>query len=229
MWWALLLLMLGGKRSAGASGGRTLDSSSGVRSPGQSAQASDGVRIVTAPWLHPLPPLRVDGFTYLPTISDGYQAVATPGPSPPKHRKHLGSDIGYKRRSKFGEPKRWKPPRDASAGGLFFFPPGIVVRAAQGGRVWHVGSTAKGRSVTVISDAGHTKVWYQHLESVDVKKGDDIARGAPLGVQGFSPDGDAYRHLHVEVSRWNAARRAWDRVDPATVLRNAELQTPVTL
>jgi hypothetical protein len=218
MWhWALLLFLVSGKRRGSG------PSSQPVRATGQPGPTS--TLLVTESWLHPLPPLVVNGATYAPVISDHYQAVATPGPNPPKHRKHLGVDIGYKRKN--GEPTEYKPPRDGTK--LFFFPPGIPVRAARSGRVWHVGQTAKGWSVTVISDSGRTKVWYQHLESVAVAQGQDVRRGDVLGVQGFSPDGDAYRHLHLETSRWNASRKAWDRVDPALLLRVAQAQVALPL
>lgn len=198
--------------------------SSAVRKPDSFAPPDDDPDAPDFMW--PLPVLQVgyhDGSfkLYRPVVSDPW------GPGKRKNpdgtpRLHAGADIAYKADERTRV--RWNPGgRDHSKGNPsrgfmgFFLPSFVPVLAARAGRVWTVKTTKRGTEVTVVHDHGHRATWYQHLATVDVFPGEDVAQGARLGTAGFDPSGNAFRHLHFETWTWDAGigtRGGFRKVDP---------------
>jgi murein DD-endopeptidase MepM/ murein hydrolase activator NlpD len=166
-------------------------------------------------WCEPLPALFIAGLRYNPTVSDTYSATKTAG-----HRRHLGVDVMYKRRAKKDLPQYTG--RESSGNRWYFFPQGIPVHCARDGVVWAlVNDPERGLGVQVVHDKGTVMTWYQHLASVAQpwKRGDKVQRGDILGVQGYSPNGDAPIHLHFGLRYWNRGERRWQWVDPEPELK----------
>jgi murein DD-endopeptidase MepM/ murein hydrolase activator NlpD len=158
-------------------------------------------------WVHPLPALVIDGRTYEPTQSDGFQAVATD-----KHRKHMGSDLDYRRDAALGN----KYPKLPDGTKHYFFPPNVPVHAARAGRVWAAKKGTRGHFVVLVHDSGHRATFYQHLASLDVKKGQTVAQGDVIGTAGYDVGAGRYpfRHLHFERWDWSGSLRKWVKHDP---------------
>lgn len=100
--------------------------------------------------------------------------------------------------------------------------PGTMVRAACGGRVRFAGSVpGGGRTVSV--GCGRVRATYQHLGHVAVRRGEAIARGAPLGAVGRSgnPRGRG-PHLHLGAREAASGRY----VDPLTLLGGRPQDVP---
>jgi murein DD-endopeptidase MepM/ murein hydrolase activator NlpD len=91
-------------------------------------------------------------------------------------------------------------------------PRGTPVTAAAGGRVTSAGWSAGGwgRLVTITHGSG-IRTLYAHLSRVDVRVGERVQRGAPLGLVGASGAATG-PHLHFEVHLRGAA------VDPLPAL-----------
>lgn len=77
---------------------------------------------------------------------------------------------------------------------------GSEVYAPADGTVIEVGNDKSQGRYLVISHAGGYTTGYNHLESVDVKKGQDVKRGAVVGSVGITGNTLA-PHLHYEVRR----------------------------
>ncbi len=87
-------------------------------------------------------------------------------------------------------------------------PTGTPVRAARGGEVVVAAATAGGfGNLVVIDHGGGTRTFYGHLQSIDVRTGDRIEAGAPLGAVGSTGRSSA-PHLHFEV------RQDGESIDP---------------
>jgi len=84
----------------------------------------------------------------------------------------------------------------------------IPVRAMTGGTVLHAanwGDTGYGGTVTVRSPSGHVEQ-YSHMRSFDVKPGQVIPPGTPLGLMGGGDNdvmagGSTGRHIHLTIYR----------------------------
>ncbi len=121
-------------------------------------------------WVWPVPPIRLDGATLQPVISQEYKATT-----------HAGVDVMFKR------------------AGAFFAPERTPIVAARAGRVWSVDKSPRGWEV-VVDHGKPFATYYQHLSSVIVQPGDEVAAGAQLGTMGVDPlDGEHVRHLHFAV------------------------------
>jgi murein DD-endopeptidase MepM/ murein hydrolase activator NlpD len=158
-------------------------------------------------WTWPLP--RRGGRT--PLITQGY--------SYPRHR---GADIMY---AAAGAPASWAraKPLNPLVAPLFAAPIGGAVIAALPGKVWNVGSGDRGEWVMLDHGEFGERIttWYQHLNRVDVAKGQRVEAGQVLGGMGADPtDAQHVVHLHFEVSRWDEPGKP-SQIDPAPFLRGA--------
>jgi hypothetical protein len=205
-WW--LLMFLAGyvvMRRPGSS-----SSSSEPSDPPPPREELDDMAPIALDWQHPKP--------YLPTISDGYSPIATPG-----HRRHLGLDVMYERRWRWSQDQATRRfvGRQTSGNGQYFFPWGVPIAVAADGVIWDVvRSTTRGIGIFVVHQSGTLGTWYQHLADTvkPWKRNDRVARGTVLGHQGFSPNGDAPIHLHFGFKVWNRDRRSWSWKDPTAFL-----------
>lgn len=133
---------------------------------------------------------------------------------------HLGVDLMYPAAA---APAGWyRTPGSFLKPGLFAAPRGGAVLAALPGRIYSVGKGARGSWVMI--DHGSLGVpwttFYQHLESINVDKGQDVEAGSVIGGMGADPtDGEHIVHLHFEAAAWT--RGAGRQFDPAPYLRQA--------
>lgn len=133
-----------------------------------------------------------------PTISDSY------GYSPKRGRLHAGSDIMYRR---------------ASAGAVslpaysknYYMPNGVQALAYDAGVVTRSGLTGTGGRVEIDHGGGLRSLYY-HLSRLDVRAGDRVGAGKPVGIIGHNPTGYRLNHLHFEIHKNGRA------VDPAPYL-----------
>lgn len=89
---------------------------------------------------------------------------------------------------------------------------GYAVEAAGAGRVTFAGSKGGyGLTIEVTHPNGY-KTQYSHLSSLNVKKGDEIAAGTPIGKAGNSGNSSG-PHLHLEV-----VDRTGKKIDPRSVV-----------
>jgi murein DD-endopeptidase MepM/ murein hydrolase activator NlpD len=112
---------------------------------------------------------------------------------------HLGVDVMYRRKT-----------------GEYFAPVGTPIRAANTGTVWSVTSSPRGIAVVI----DHGKPWatfYQHLESVSVRKGQIVPVGAVIGTMGISSL-DAARVRHLHFAAWYEGHGDAASVDPADAM-----------
>lgn len=165
-----------------------------------------------AAFVHPVPNLLdATGQLYRPHVSDPYGLTKRGG------RGHLGVDVVWKRKRLTDKPQ-YRPPRDGTK--LFFAPPGVPILAAAGGRIVSAQRTSRGYGIVIAHTGRGMWTFYQHLDQPAQawKVGDEVALGQTLGTMGFSPDGDAIRHLHFEVWVWDATAKKRGKVDPAPYL-----------
>jgi murein DD-endopeptidase MepM/ murein hydrolase activator NlpD len=81
----------------------------------------------------------------------------------------------------------------------FEAPAATTVHAARAGRVAFAGWNAGGYGwLIVIDHGGGVSTWYAHLSALDVKAGDPVAGGSPIGRVGASGRATG-PHLHFEV------------------------------
>lgn len=103
-------------------------------------------------------------------------------------------------------------PRAPHSGLDIAAPVGAPVRAAAGGRVTLAEADLYYTGGTVMIDHGHgLSTIYVHLNTVDVKQGDDLAQGAPIGTVGQTGRATG-PHLHFGVSWFDV------RLDPGLLL-----------
>jgi len=148
------------------------------------------------------------GWTWpVPDVDGGSPAIAAVGGSTKamisqefKPGKHLGVDIMYR------------------VGGRYVAPVGTPILAAREATVWSVGMTARGINV-VLDHGAPFATWYQHLETVLVKKGQRVKAGEQIGTMGADPtDPQGLRHLHFAV--WYQGHGDAASVDPAAAMRS---------
>jgi len=183
--------------------------------------------LVAARWVFPVPMWG----TRKAEISDGYSAEAiTIGPR--THRKHLGADIMFRRRSRAELVAEYPPGSpDGSLG--YFMPRAHPAVAAADGVVWSAKRTPRGFSV-VVSHGAPWATFYQHLEALAVEptargaSGERVRAGQPLGPIGGNPSLPPHlRHLHFEIWRGGNGTTA---IDPAPLLRRwSHLPQPARL
>jgi len=141
-------------------------------------------------WAFPVPDLLLDGAMFRAQVTQEWK----PG--------HFGVDVMYR-----------KP-----ITGVYFAPVGTPIRAAATGTVWSVRRSAHGIAVVI----DHGKPWatfYQHLETVAVRKGDAVSVGAVIGTMGASSlDAAHIRHLHFAV--WHNGFGDSASVDPVDAMRS---------
>lgn len=198
------------------SGRRTASSSSGRPAAGQSAMPAAGAPAVPLAghlWVNPLPALlKSDGTLYKPVVSDPFGLTKRGG------RGHLGVDMLWKRKRSTDVPQFQPGTRDGTP--LFFAPPAVPVLAAGAGRIVSAKRTERGYGIVIAHTGRGRWTFYQHLDQParDWQTGDEVAMGQELGTMGYSPDGDAVRHLHFELWVWDAAAKKRGKVDPAPEL-----------
>lgn len=170
----------------------------------------------------PLPfPDRVWPLKVLP---DGRRPVITSGHfvRNPDRKNHNGVDLFY----------RYAPGTDAPMkvgdGGRtrsgWFIPDNTPAIAVARGRVELAGSSRTGLRVWIDVGAGW-HVGYFHLTRLDVKVGDLVERGTPIGIVGDNPvDVDA-RHLHFEIYLGDLDQYPRGTRDPQPILEAATLLT----
>jgi murein DD-endopeptidase MepM/ murein hydrolase activator NlpD len=181
---------------------------------GAYALASGWQLLVTAVdgWVWPVP--SWDGRDAV--ISDGFSREATSS-----HRKHLGVDLMFQRRT-LADASSW-PANNHDGTRWFFMPGNMPAVAARGGRLWNASRSERGYQVVI--DHGPSSpysTYYQHLDRLLVPEtsggrgGIDIAVGQAIGVIGgdVSDGANPVRHLHFELRQGGAA----DAVDPQLVM-----------
>lgn len=115
--------------------------------------------------------------------------------------RHRGVDIMYR-----------------SPTGTYNAPVGTPIVAAKDGRVWSTGRTDRGYNV-VLDHGPPFATFYQHLELVNVDRGQQVKAGDIIGQMGVDPtDPQGLRHLHFEAW-WRGAGES--AVDPAPMLAGA--------
>jgi hypothetical protein len=179
----------------------------------------------------------------VPTIGDRAAVISDGWGSPRRKedggtRPHLGADIMFKRRSRTDLVDVHKP-GTPNGTRWFYMPDGVPALAIAAGEVRRARPTQRGFSV-VIRHANGWASYYTHLEHLQVKRGDLVEAGQPIGVIGYDPTTrQKIRHLHFEL--WSGGTRrgvvdpapyldAWRRVsldDPASAPRNGATYRPV--
>lgn len=98
-------------------------------------------------------------------------------------------------------------------------PQGTPVRAVNGGKVAYTGDpgTQYGTMIIVKHSDGYTSI-YSHLDAVNVKAGDAIERGTPIGKVGSSGRAESPR-LHFEI------REGRKPIDPLLLLEPKDEET----
>ena len=193
-------------------------------SAAETSIVSAAPELVTARWVFPVPMWG----ERKAEISDGYSAEAILA-GPDKHRKHLGVDIMFRRRSR-AELVTEYPPDSPDGSRGYFMPRAHPAVAAADGVVWSAKRTARGFSV-VVSHGAPWATYYQHLEALYVEpttrgaSGERVRAGQPLGPIGGNPSQPPHlRHLHFALWRGGDNTHA---IDPAPFLRRwAHLPQP---
>lgn len=143
-------------------------------------------------WFWPVPVLG----TRRPVISDGWGSRRKNADG--TTRPHLGADIMYRRRGP-GDLEATFPPGSSNGTRHHFMPDAIPALAASDGIVRVARRGSRGHSVVIL----HPSCWatyYTHLDELEVRVGQAVAPGAPIGVIGHDPtDGRALKHLHFEL------------------------------
>jgi murein DD-endopeptidase MepM/ murein hydrolase activator NlpD len=93
----------------------------------------------------------------------------------------------------------------------FSVPTGTEIRAMADARVRFAGTMSGFGNVVWLDHGGSILTVYAHLSRIDVRQGDFVRRGQPLGLSGATGDVTA-PHLHFEVWRWGR------EVDPVPLL-----------
>ena len=101
-------------------------------------------------------------------------------------------------------------------------PIGTVVRAPEGAVVAFAGKGG-GQLFVTLDHGGELTSTYSWLGSVQVRKGDVVARGQPFATSGLGHPGSAVPHLHLGV------RLAGTYVDPLLYLGPAGVQDLIRL
>ncbi len=90
---------------------------------------------------------------------------------------------------------------------------GTPVKSAESGEVIFAGEKGGYGNLVIIEHSGGYRTYYAHLEEIDVKEGDSVAKGAIIGKVG-STGRSTGPHLHFEIRRG-------DRVlNPLSELKN---------
>lgn len=98
----------------------------------------------------------------------------------------------------------------------YYAPQGTAILAAKSGTVWSTGTGARGMNV-VLDHGPPFATFYQHLERVDVIKGQYVEAGEQIGIMGIDPtDKQRVRHLHFAV--WYQGNGDKASVDPGPVI-----------
>ncbi|MEG2497673.1 M23 family metallopeptidase [Brevundimonas sp.] len=90
-------------------------------------------------------------------------------------------------------------------------PIGTPVAAPAAGKVTFAGPRGRGGNSVIIEHADGTTTGYAHLDSIDVKVGDQVAQGAIFAKSGNTGNSTG-AHLHM------TARRNGQRIDPRTII-----------
>lgn len=160
-------------------------------------------------------------FWPLLALADGRQPVITSGfhtrnPSRPTHN---GVDLFYRYEDS-------DPAVPAGNGGAvikngerrWWIPPGTMAVAADDGVVATTGRLRTGLRCWVDHGNG-LRTGYFHLLTLEVRQGQRVEAGQPLGEVGHNPSVDDPAHLHFEVSPVGVYRP----MDPETLLEVAEV------
>lgn len=148
-------------------------------------------------WVWPAPVWR----NRRPYVTDGYypeEVKPDTRAGIEAHRKHLGVDIMYPKKS--GDPGF---PRSTERSSV---PIGVPALAAYKGKIWSARKGERGHNVTIdhgdVPNIGGVITFYQHLASFDKpwKKGDIVETGEILGpIGGDLPPNYQLAHLHFEL------------------------------
>ncbi len=97
---------------------------------------------------------------------------------------------------------------------------GIPVKSAESGEVIFAGKKGGYGNLVIIEHSGGYKTYYAHLEEIEVKKGDSVAKGTIIGKVG-STGRSTGPHLHFEIRRG-------DRVlNPLSELKNFKFKEKI--
>lgn len=164
-------------------------------------------------WAWPMPDLLLASLRFPAVVSQEFRLAGL-------DRAHYGVDVMYQRRSPLAmETIAWAPGTTSGAT-MYFCPPGTPVLAARAGVVFDVGETARGHHV-VIDHGPPFATFYQHLERVDVAKGEQLAAAATLGVAGADLSGHDNSHLrHLHFAVWYDGAGDDRSVDPSDAMRS---------
>jgi murein DD-endopeptidase MepM/ murein hydrolase activator NlpD len=123
---------------------------------------------------------------------------------------------GYRLTGRFGDVSGlWS---SVHTGLDFAAPSGTEIRSVTAGRVVSTGYDGRYGNKTVIRLAGGTELWYCHQTGIDVRVGQRVRAGQPIGTVG-STGNVTGPHLHLEV------RPSEDEpVDPLVWLRRHGLR-----
>jgi len=117
---------------------------------------------------------------------------------------------GYRLTSRFGEVSYlWS---SFHTGLDFAAPVGTQIRAVASGVVAEAGWDGAYGYKTVLRLPDGTEIWYCHQDSIGVRVGQVVAKGAPIGSVG-APGNVTGAHLHLEVRPAGG-----DPVDPEAAL-----------
>jgi murein DD-endopeptidase MepM/ murein hydrolase activator NlpD len=134
-------------------------------------------------------------------------------PMPPAFRLPVR---GYRLTGRFGDVSGlWS---SVHTGLDFAAPSGTQIRSVSAGRVVSTGYDGRYGNKTVIRLVDGTEVWYCHQTSIDVRVGQRVRAGEPIGAVG-STGNVTGPHLHLEVRP-----RPDEPIDPLVWLRRHGLR-----
>lgn len=145
-----------------------------------------------------------------PTITSGFRN--------PDRRNHSGVDIMYRY-------ERGDPPMRVGDGGRtaqWWVPEGTHALAVADGVVEIAGKTATGWRVWIRHEGDYASGYF-HLSQLFVGLGETVALGASVGIVGDNPSDYDPDHLHFELVRGDLDNLAANRIDPALILKGAEI------
>lgn len=144
------------------------------------------------------PPFPGERVWPLKILADGRRPQITSGHflRNPERKNHNGVDLFYRFAAGTDPPMKVGDGGRTSSG--WFIPDNTMAVAVAKGRVELAGSSRTGYRAWIDVGAGW-HVGYFHLTRLEVKVGDLVEKGAPIGIVGDNPIDTDARHLHFEV------------------------------
>lgn len=150
--------------------------------------------------IHPVPRLSPDE---PPRTSDSYDRFGSDG------RVHKGSDLMYRRPAK-------GPVALPTHSAHYFMPNGIPALAIMDGKVTASNFIGTGGR-TKIAHADGLESGYYHLQKLNLRVGQGVKAGQPVGLIYHNPEGYRLNHLHFAM--WKNG----NYIDPGPYLNNAQV------